>query len=175
MTSSSHGSKRSRRSNKKGNEDVKLPQQPLRHFALCWVMEKEGKKWFKEHKESKYSHEMFIDKKSLALEFPHIVERLHTLGLGFVLNDPGECNLNMVREFLANWDPKESERYARIDDMLIHLYDMKMVQLIMNFVIEEQLQQLNMDYPLTENSKDLCRVGLGFEEPLNDDIATDEK
>ncbi|MCD9560521.1 hypothetical protein HAX54_019218 [Datura stramonium] len=33
---------------------------------------------------------------SSALEFAHIVDRLYTLGLDFVLNDPGECNLNMV-------------------------------------------------------------------------------
>ncbi|MCE3215838.1 hypothetical protein HAX54_003730 [Datura stramonium] len=31
-------------------------------------------------------------------------DRFHTLRLNFVFNDPGECDLNMVREFLANWD-----------------------------------------------------------------------
>ncbi|MCD9640879.1 hypothetical protein HAX54_026590 [Datura stramonium] len=32
-----------------------------------------------------------------------------------------------------------------------------------------------MDYPLREQSRDLCRVGLGFEEPLDDDVATEDE
>ncbi|MCE0480713.1 hypothetical protein HAX54_037805, partial [Datura stramonium] len=94
VASSSHGSKRSRRANKEKNEDVSLPQQQLRRFGLHWITKQEGKKWFKEHKESN-SHYLFIDKESLASEFPHAVDRLHTLSLVFVFNDQGECNLNM--------------------------------------------------------------------------------
>ncbi|MCD7457016.1 hypothetical protein HAX54_033876 [Datura stramonium] len=36
-----HGSKRSRRSSEEQNKNVSLPQQPLKHFGLCWVTEKE--------------------------------------------------------------------------------------------------------------------------------------
>ncbi|MCD7456612.1 hypothetical protein HAX54_032392 [Datura stramonium] len=39
----------------------------------------------------------------------------------------------------------------------------------------EQLQQLNMDYPLSEHSRALCRVGPELKEPLNDDDAMDEE
>ncbi|MCD9641061.1 hypothetical protein HAX54_026878 [Datura stramonium] len=191
--------KKSRRAEEQ-NEDVGLPQKPLRRFGLRWVTKQEGKKWFKKHKESKYSHELFIDRKSLASEFPHIVNKLDTLGIGFVFNDLGECNLNMVREFLANWDPKErydpkgigmiktkdpegihgpvlsiSEWHERFNNMLSHLYGMQMLQLRMNGVTEEHLQQLNMDYRLSEHSRALCRVRHGFYEPLNDDDATDEE
>ncbi|MCE3214957.1 hypothetical protein HAX54_000398, partial [Datura stramonium] len=67
VASSIHGSKRSRRDNKEKNEDLNLPQKPLRV--------------------------------SLALEYPHIVDRLLTLILGFVFNDLGECNLNKWPEF----------------------------------------------------------------------------
>ncbi|MCD9638493.1 hypothetical protein HAX54_022493 [Datura stramonium] len=45
----------------------------------------------------------------------------------------------------------------------------------MNRVTEEQLQQLNMDYPLSEHSRALCRVGPRFEEPLDDDLATKDE
>ncbi|MCE3049786.1 hypothetical protein HAX54_045788, partial [Datura stramonium] len=68
-----------------------------------------------------------------------------------------------------------NEHNARIDNMLSHLYGMKMLQLRMNGVTEEQLQQLNIDYPLSEHSQDLCRVGPGYEEPLNDVVATKDK
>ncbi|MCD9643840.1 hypothetical protein HAX54_031692 [Datura stramonium] len=79
---SSNGSKSLRKANEEANEDVSLPQQPLRHFGL------------------------------------HI---LNTLGLDIMFNDPGECNLNM---------------------------------------------------PLSENSRALCKVGLEFEKPLDNDDAT---
>ncbi|MCD9640278.1 hypothetical protein HAX54_025480 [Datura stramonium] len=48
-------------------------------------------------------------------------------------------------------------------------------KLRMNGVTKEQLQQLNMDNPLSEHSRALCRVGPGFEEPLDDDVATEDE
>ncbi|MCD9639613.1 hypothetical protein HAX54_024248 [Datura stramonium] len=45
----------------------------------------------------------------------------------------------------------------------------------MNGVIEEKLQQLNIDYPLSEHSRALCRVGPGYEEPLDVDVATEDE
>ncbi|MCD7450373.1 hypothetical protein HAX54_005716, partial [Datura stramonium] len=95
IASSSHGSKRARRPSEEEHEDVSMAPPPLRRYDLRWVMEKEGKKWLKEHKESKYSHDMFIDRNCLSLVFPHMVDRILTLGLGFMFNAPGDCNLNM--------------------------------------------------------------------------------
>ncbi|MCE3049472.1 hypothetical protein HAX54_044935 [Datura stramonium] len=248
LASSSHGSKRARRTSEEEHEDVRIAPQPLRRYGLYWVMEQE--------------------------------DRLHTLGLGFVFDAAGDCILNMVRELLASWEPKErtnqvkirgkiinfspialnrllgtpkvdpqpfvnivkkltsrdtrqtlcdpnsvagstdhqqfgfhvsfpyahmsmqtrvwlkigidvtktkepegvncpllyvSERNARIGNMLPHLYGMQILQLRMNGVTQEKLQQLNMDYPLSEHSRALCRVGLGFEEPINDDVATEDE
>ncbi|MCD7455738.1 hypothetical protein HAX54_029382 [Datura stramonium] len=48
-----------------------------------------------------------------------------------------------------------NERNAQIDNILSHLYDMQMLQLRMNGVTKEQLQQLNMDYLLSEHSRAL--------------------
>ncbi|MCD7472261.1 hypothetical protein HAX54_013290, partial [Datura stramonium] len=67
-----------------------------------------------------------------------------------------------------------NERNARIDNMLSHLYGMQMLQLRMNGVTEEKLQQLNIDYPMSEHSRALCRVGPGYKEPLDDDVAIED-
>ncbi|MCD7472283.1 hypothetical protein HAX54_013345 [Datura stramonium] len=48
-------------------------------------------------------------------------------------------------------------------------------KLRMNGVTEEQLQQLNIDYPLREHSIPLYRGGPRFEEPLDDNDATYEE
>ncbi|MCD9645714.1 hypothetical protein HAX54_034851 [Datura stramonium] len=161
VASSSDGSKRARRTSEEEHEDVRMEPQQLMRYGLRSVTKQEGKKWFKEHKESKYSHDMFLDRKSLAYVFPHMVDRLDALGLGFVFDSPGDCNLNVVREFIANWMPKDksnqgidmtktkepegikgpvlyvNERNVRIDSMLRHLYGMQMLQLRMNVVTEE--------------------------------------
>ncbi|MCE0480891.1 hypothetical protein HAX54_038119 [Datura stramonium] len=192
VSSSSHGSKRAMIPSEEEHEDMSMAPPPLRRYGLRWVTEKEGKKWFKEHKESKYSHDIFIDRNCLSLVFPHMVDRILTLGLGFMFNALGDCNLNMVREFLANWMPKErgvdvtktkeseginspvltvNECNARIDNMLSHLYGMQMLQLRLNGVTEEQVQQLNIDYPLSKHSRAFCRVCPGYEEPLDEDVA----
>ncbi|MCD7457958.1 hypothetical protein HAX54_036675 [Datura stramonium] len=45
----------------------------------------------------------------------------------------------------------------------------------MNEVSEEQLQQLNIDYSLSEPSRALCRVGSSFEELFDDNDPTDDE
>ncbi|MCD9639742.1 hypothetical protein HAX54_024463, partial [Datura stramonium] len=46
--------------------------------------------------------------------------RLHTLGLGFVFDAPGDCNLNIVREFLANWMRKERSNHVKLGGEIIN-------------------------------------------------------
>ncbi|MCD9639161.1 hypothetical protein HAX54_023518, partial [Datura stramonium] len=41
-------------------------------------------------------------------------------------------------------------------------------------VTTEQLQQLNIDYTLSEHFRDLCKVEQNFEEPFDDDDAIDD-
>ncbi|MCD7457882.1 hypothetical protein HAX54_036495, partial [Datura stramonium] len=41
VTSSSHGSKRSKRANEEEHDDLSLPQQPLRRYGLRWVTKQE--------------------------------------------------------------------------------------------------------------------------------------
>ncbi|MCE3051103.1 hypothetical protein HAX54_048914 [Datura stramonium] len=65
-----------------------------------------------------------------------------------------------------------NERKARIDNMLSHLYNIQMPQLRMNGVFEKYL---NMDYPMSEHLRALCRVAPEFEEPFDDDMAIEDE
>ncbi|MCD9646597.1 hypothetical protein HAX54_036578 [Datura stramonium] len=130
VASSSHGSKRARRPSEEEHEDVRMAPPTLRRYGLRWVTEKEGKKWFKEHKESKYSYDMFIDRNCLSLVFPQMVDRILTLGLGFVFDAPGDCNLNMVKEFLASWMPKERSNQVKIRGQIIEFASMALNRLL---------------------------------------------
>ncbi|MCD9638895.1 hypothetical protein HAX54_023067, partial [Datura stramonium] len=119
LASSSHVSKRERTTSEEEHEDVSMAPLPLRRYGLRWVIEKEGKRWFKKHKESKYSHDMFIDRNCLSLVFPHMVDRILTLCLSFIFNALGDYNLNMVRELFANWMPKERSNQVKIRGQII--------------------------------------------------------
>ncbi|MCE0482447.1 hypothetical protein HAX54_041237 [Datura stramonium] len=48
-----------------------------------------------------------------------MVDRILTLGLGFVFDAPGDCNFNMVRESLANWMPKKRSNQVKIRGQVI--------------------------------------------------------
>ncbi|MCE3050864.1 hypothetical protein HAX54_048319, partial [Datura stramonium] len=91
---------RSRRTSEDEHEDVNMAPPPLRLYGLRSVTEKEGKKWFRSTKESKYPHDMFNDRNFLSLAFTHMLNRIFTLGLGFVFDLPGDCNLNVMRNSL---------------------------------------------------------------------------
>ncbi|MCD7462324.1 hypothetical protein HAX54_048256, partial [Datura stramonium] len=55
-------------------------------------------------KEAKHAPKNWIDEGRLALEFPTIREKLRELGVGYIFDEPEECNLTLVREFYTNWD-----------------------------------------------------------------------
>ncbi|MCE0481322.1 hypothetical protein HAX54_039001 [Datura stramonium] len=160
MASSSHRSKRVRRPSEEEHEDVRMTPPPLRRYRLHWVTKQE--------------------------------DRILTLDLGFVFDVPGDCNLNMEEEadYRPDYDPRGievtkkkepeginglvlsvNERNVRIDNILSHLYGIQILQLRMNGLMEEQLQQLNIDYPLREHSRAFFNVCLGYEEPFDDDVA----
>ncbi|MCD9640875.1 hypothetical protein HAX54_026586 [Datura stramonium] len=58
-----------------------------------------------------------------------------------------------------------NERNAQINNMLSHFKN----------GWSEARKRLNIDYPAREHSRALCRVGPGFEEPLDDDVATEDE
>lgn len=44
-----------------------------------------------------------INKEILARYYPHIFAQIIQLKLDFIFEDLEECNLDLVREFYANW------------------------------------------------------------------------
>ncbi|MCE3051124.1 hypothetical protein HAX54_048948 [Datura stramonium] len=59
-----------------------------------------------------------------------MVDRLLTLGLGFVFDAPGDYNLNMVREFLAKWMPKERSNQVKIRGQIIEFAPISLNRLL---------------------------------------------
>ncbi|MCD7446325.1 hypothetical protein HAX54_002188 [Datura stramonium] len=57
-------------------------------------------------------------------------DRILTLVLGFVIDAPGDCNLNMVREFLENWMPKERSNQVKIRGQIIEFAPMDLNRLL---------------------------------------------
>uniref|UniRef100_M1DQL3 Putative plant transposon protein domain-containing protein n=1 Tax=Solanum tuberosum TaxID=4113 RepID=M1DQL3_SOLTU len=72
----------------------------------------EGKKWYKSHTEAKYFSDVILDDINLEREFPHIMCRLQELHMGFIFQDPSECNVSVVREFYANWKPDARSHFV---------------------------------------------------------------
>ncbi|MCD7467270.1 hypothetical protein HAX54_004599 [Datura stramonium] len=187
---SSHGSERERRPSEEEHEDVDMAPPPLRQYGLRWVAEKEGKKWFKEHKKSKYSHDMFIDRNCLSLVFSHMVDRILTLGLDFMFNASSDCNLNMVREFLENWMPKERSSQVKIRGQIIEFSPNALNRLLGTPNVDPQPFVDLMKKPPYRNIRNtLCGpnsvarwtchqqfgVGTRYKEPLDDDVATEDE
>ncbi|MCD7455268.1 hypothetical protein HAX54_027613 [Datura stramonium] len=177
--SSSHGNKRSRGFQETPMEDASMPQQPPRCYGLRQVMEKEGKMWFKDHKESKYSHELFVDRDSLAFKFSHIVDKIHNPGLYFVFNNP--------REFLANWDPKERMNQVKNNGQIVNFIPVTLNRFLgMPSIDPQPFKDLILRPPYSDiRILSVARIwsydgpptniGLGFKETFNNDDATDKE
>ncbi|MCD7458900.1 hypothetical protein HAX54_039572 [Datura stramonium] len=127
-----------------------MTPQPLRRYGLRWVTEQE--------------------------------DRLITLGLGFVFDARGDCNLNMVREFFANWMPKERSNQVKIRGQIIAFVPISLNRLLgtphvdpqpfVNIVKKPPYRDIKHT-PRGPNS--VARIGPGFEDPLDDDVATENE
>ncbi|MCD7455643.1 hypothetical protein HAX54_029014 [Datura stramonium] len=120
---------------------------PLRRYGLRWVTEKE--------------------------------DRILTLGLGFMFDAQDDCNLNIRHDI----EEEEADCRPTYDSRGVDITKTKepeginslVLSLRINGVSEEQLQHLKIDYTLSKHSQALCRVGPGYEEPLDDDVATERR
>ncbi|MCD7457799.1 hypothetical protein HAX54_036193 [Datura stramonium] len=111
-----------------------------------------------------------------------MVDRILTLGLGFVFEAPGDCNFNMVREFLANWMPKERSNQVKIRGQIIKFASMALNRLLGTPHIDPQPFVKIVKKPTyREIRHTLCgpnsvaRVGHGYEEPLDDDVSMEDE
>ncbi|KAG5581986.1 hypothetical protein H5410_052613, partial [Solanum commersonii] len=66
-------------------------------------MERYGWESFECQREAKYMGDEFVNEVRLQSQFPDINRVVHKLGLRFIFDNPGDCNLTLVREFYANW------------------------------------------------------------------------
>ena len=99
--SSSH---KRRRSGNKVPAAPPVPKGQKRKYGLNAVSSA-GKSWYKSHPKAKYFFDECIDRASLARAYPRVLARLEQVGMGFVFNRPTDCNLHLVRELYANWNP----------------------------------------------------------------------
>ncbi|MCD9645789.1 hypothetical protein HAX54_034990 [Datura stramonium] len=97
-------------------------------------------------------------RESLALESPQMVDRLHTLGLDFVFNDPGN---EIIKDVLRRARVKKGQRFS---------FGCLLTRFLRGYQIEEVL----VDYRPRNDLNGLI-VKPRFEEPLDDDDATDKE
>uniref|UniRef100_M1D8X4 Putative plant transposon protein domain-containing protein n=1 Tax=Solanum tuberosum TaxID=4113 RepID=M1D8X4_SOLTU len=90
----------------------------------------EGKKWYKSHTEAKYFSDVILDDVNLEREFPHIRRRLQELHMGFIFQDPSECNISVVREFYANWKPDARSHFVTVRGVEVQLTPSTINQLL---------------------------------------------
>uniref|UniRef100_M1D8Y2 Putative plant transposon protein domain-containing protein n=1 Tax=Solanum tuberosum TaxID=4113 RepID=M1D8Y2_SOLTU len=93
------GSKRSRKGEAFGSSNA---QEPVQKFGKK-VVERYGWEWFACQQEAKYMGDEFVNEVRLQSQFPVIYQTVLDLGLSFIFDNPGDCNLMLVREFYANW------------------------------------------------------------------------
>ncbi|MCE3216542.1 hypothetical protein HAX54_006842 [Datura stramonium] len=205
MTSSNHGTKRARRISEEEHEDVRMAPQPLRRYWLRWATEQEVLGKHVTHVTRKRVCIVNVLMTGMPINVGVIIKNVlkrervkkdQSFGFEGLLTrflrghdieeeeadyrpvyDPRGIDVTETKEPEGINGPVLSvnKHNTQIDNMLSHLYGMKMLQLRMNGVTEEKLQQLNMDYPLREHSRDLCRVGPGFEDLLDDDVAKEDE
>ncbi|KAH0679034.1 hypothetical protein KY284_020119 [Solanum tuberosum] len=93
------GSKRSRKGEASGSSSGR---EPIQKFDKK-VVERYGWDWFSCQQEAKYIGDEFVNEVRLQSQFPDIYQTVNDLGLRFIFENPGDCNLTLVREFYANW------------------------------------------------------------------------
>ncbi|KAG5572909.1 hypothetical protein H5410_062675 [Solanum commersonii] len=93
------GSKRSRKGDVFSSSSSQTPSQKFGKQAV----EQYSKEWFECQKEAKYLGDEYVNEVRLQVEFPIIHEIVCNLGLHYVFENEGDCNLTLVREFYENW------------------------------------------------------------------------
>ncbi|KAK4724170.1 hypothetical protein R3W88_026949 [Solanum pinnatisectum] len=97
-----------------------VPRGQTQHYGAKAVTS-EGKKWYKSHTEAKYFSNVILDDVQLEREFPQIMRRLQDLRMGFIFQDPSECNVSVVREFYANWKHDARSHFVAVRSVEVSL------------------------------------------------------
>ncbi|MCD9559431.1 hypothetical protein HAX54_017388, partial [Datura stramonium] len=89
---------------------------------LLQAMEIKGKEWVKKH-----------IMRMVASQQP-----LQCYGLCWVTNQEGKCNLNIMREYFANWKPKERTNQVKIKGQIVNFTSVALNRLLGTPIIEPQ-------------------------------------
>ncbi|MCD9640540.1 hypothetical protein HAX54_025897 [Datura stramonium] len=154
-----------------------MAPQPLRRYVLGWVMEQEVPKKHVTQVNRERVCLVYVLMTGIPINVGVIIKTV--LKRARVKKGQNFGFGGLLTQFLRGHDIEGEEVDYRpaYDPRGIDVTktNMQMLQLRMNGVTEEQLQQLKMDYPLSEHSRALCNVGPGFEEPLDDYVATEDE
>uniref|UniRef100_M1DCD9 Putative plant transposon protein domain-containing protein n=1 Tax=Solanum tuberosum TaxID=4113 RepID=M1DCD9_SOLTU len=135
------GSKRSRKGETSGSSNGR---EPMQKFGKK-VVERYGWERFEWQREAKYIGYEFVNAVRLQLQFRDIYRIIHELGLRFIFDNPGDCNLTLLREFYANW--LTETKYKTVP---VRGRDIKFSARILN----ELLGTANCDHDKFNNLKD---------------------
>ncbi|KAG5611167.1 hypothetical protein H5410_022448 [Solanum commersonii] len=176
------GSKRNRKGEAVGSSSSREPFQKFGNK----VVERYGHKWFECQKEAKYLGDEHVNEVRLQTLFPVIYHTVNALGLRFMFEDQGDCNLTLVQEFYANWNTET--RFNKT--VPIRGKDVKFTSKVLNMflgtpncevriggrpVTDEEMETFADRYPLTDIVAFLCGTGPAFQKPLDDDeVIADE-
>ncbi|PHU25120.1 hypothetical protein BC332_03452 [Capsicum chinense] len=185
---------------KKSREDDRVPAAPhvprgQKRFGTKVVVAAE-RKWYSQHKGSKYSVYQFINRASLMKEYLFMVRKIEAQHMSLLFKQSGVCNLSLVQEFYANWNPKDSE--VEVCDHVITFTANTFNELLgAPYVDPDPLKTMITELPHQYirhllcgtrstirwiqykerglHSRTLLRIGLDFDELGYDDIPTNEE
>lgn len=67
-----------------------VPRGQTQRYGAKTIISK-GRKWYKYHTETKYFSDVVLEDVNLEMEFPHIRHHFLKLHLGFVFQEPVQC------------------------------------------------------------------------------------
>ncbi|PHT83989.1 hypothetical protein T459_12432 [Capsicum annuum] len=96
-----------------------MPRSPLLRRGkvqkfIFKAVRRDNKQWYTMYTNAKYILDIYINWASLLREYPSMVQRIEALNMNLIFHQPTECNLHLVREFYANWDPSHSEHLLKV-------------------------------------------------------------
>ncbi|PHT66079.1 hypothetical protein T459_30504 [Capsicum annuum] len=121
------------------------------------AIRKDGKQWYTKHTDAKYISEVYINHASLMREYPSMVRRIEALNMNFIFYQPTECNLHLVREFYANWDPSHPEYLLKAYTQVGRSFGFG--GLVTRFLRRHKVNEEELDYkPETKTDEVLGRL-----------------
>lgn len=82
------------------------------------------------HTKAKYFSDMVIEDEHWEMDFPNIRCLMLELHMNFIFQDSSECNVNIMREFYANWKIGDHSHYVKMRGVEVLLTPTMLKQLL---------------------------------------------